>query len=31
MNMTFQGSKDYVASDELMRSVNIAKTFADKG
>lgn len=24
MNMTFQGSKDYVASDELMRSVNIA-------
>lgn len=24
MNMTFQGSKDYVASEELMRSVNIA-------
>lgn len=24
MNTTFQGSKDYVASDELMRSVNIA-------
>lgn len=24
MNMTFQGSKDYVASEDLMRSVNIA-------
>lgn len=24
MNLTFQGSKDYVASDDLMRSVNIA-------
>ena len=24
MNMTFQGSKDNVASEELMRSVNIA-------
>lgn len=24
MNLTFEGSKNYVASEELMRSVNIA-------